>query len=317
MSSDAQRLHLLNAWRDLPSSLSYTGQRILLTGARGQVGLCALHHWLAAGTEVVALTRQEPLAYSHPGLHWVHGNLAVPESLETIAAPFPSMVVFTAPIWFLPPLMALFKRRGVRRVIAFSSTSIHSKKESGKTKERDLAMRLATSEQAVFEAGARDGIAVTILRPTLIYGIGLDQNVTSLARVIKRLPIVPIPLHANGLRQPVHTDDLAIATLQVVSAPATYGKAYDVGGGETLTYRAMLSRIATVIGKRPFFLPVPGFAAMLDLVGLVLRGRVHGEIVRRMQQDLAFDSSAARADFGWNPRNFLDATRQPPHTAFF
>ena len=131
MADDAQLTHLLAAWRNDISSAAASGKRVLITGARGQVGLLALHHWLAAGAEVVALTRKAPLVFSHPRLSWVQGDLAEPASFNSLASTFPETLIFTAPIWFLPPLLPSLARAGVKRVVAFSSTSVHSKKTSG------------------------------------------------------------------------------------------------------------------------------------------------------------------------------------------
>ena len=291
---------------------------VLITGARGQVGLRALLAWLEAGAEVIAVTRKEPFPLAYPRLRWIKADLEMPESLDMALENFPATVIFTAPIWFLPALMPLFARRGVTHLVAFSSTSVHTKKTSGKSSERALVERLSTSETDVFAAGKQTNIAVTILRPTLIYGVGLDKNVASLARMMRRLPVLPLPLNTRGLRQPVHADDLAKATIKVITNPATAGKAYDVGGSERLPYRALLDRIAARLAKPVRFVRVPGFALMLDtLSALTRKPQLHGEFVRRMGQDMAFDDSAARRDFHWNPRKFLDVSLQPPDTPFF
>lgn len=289
---------------------------VLIVGPRGQIGMRAVHHWRAAGAQVMALTRKQPPA-ADAGLQWVTGDILKPETMEHID--FPPTFIFTPPIWFLPPLLPLLVRKGVKRIIAFSSTSIHSKKDSGRPIERDMTGWLRDGEEALYDAGRNHGIAVTILRPTLVYGLGRDINVTSIARAMRRIPVFPVPLKANGLRQPVHADDLALATLQVAHAPQTFGRAYDVAGNEQVTYREFLARIARAMGRRVLLVPVPGFAALLDIAGKLLGrpNRIHGEIARRMQQDLVFDDSDARRDFNWQPRSFLDVSRQPEGIPFF
>jgi hypothetical protein len=52
----------------------------------------------------------------------------------------------------------------------------------------------------------------TILRPTLIYGAGIDRSITPIVQRALRLRLFPIPL-AGGLRQPVHADDIARAVV--------------------------------------------------------------------------------------------------------
>ena len=92
---------------------------------------------------------------------------------------------------------------------------------------------LAAAEAAV-AAGA---IPWTVLRPALIYGLGLDRNVTAAARFIRRWHCFPLGGPGKGLRQPVHADDLAAAALAALDLPAAEGQSFNLGGGETLSYR--------------------------------------------------------------------------------
>ena len=58
---------------------------------------------------------------------------------------------------------------------------------------------------------ARDrNVAGTIFRPTLIYGTGRDRSLAPIARFARRWRVLPLPVGARGLRQPVHAavDDI-------------------------------------------------------------------------------------------------------------
>src|SRR5690606_24263468 len=114
----------------------------------------------------------------------------------------------------------------------------------------------------------------------------------------------------TGLREPVHTDDLALAILACMSNPATYGKIYNLGGGERLPYRDMVTRIAATLGLARALL-VPGLPLLLDALSLCTRrAETSGEIARRMNNDLIFDGDAARTDFGYDPRTFLSGGKR-------
>jgi nucleoside-diphosphate-sugar epimerase len=146
------------------------------------------------------------------------------------------------------------------------------------------------------EAAVTAGIGVTILRPTLIYGAGEDANVSAAARFIQRYGFFPLAWNAQGLRQPVHADDLASGALVALERPQTIGRTYALPGGETLPYRAMIERIFEALGRRPRFLRIPGLAAVSDLA-------------RRMARDQAFDIGPAARDLGYAPRRFLAGGR--------
>ncbi len=194
-----------------------------------------------------------------------------------------------------------------RRVVAFGSTSLDTKQASADAYERDIVARLQAAERLVFDTASANGAAATVLRPTLVYGAGRDQTLARIAAMGRRMGFFVLPRGANGKRQPVHVDDLAHAALAVVDAPATDGKAYALPGGETLAYRDMVARTlaALVPPARLWEVPMPVFRTALWLARKagMMRG-LTDDAVARMREDLVFDASPARRDFGYAPRLF-------------
>jgi nucleoside-diphosphate-sugar epimerase len=108
-----------------------------------------------------------------------------------------------------------------------------------------------------------------------------------------------------GLRQPVHADDLAGAAIAAAASPAAHDRAYDLPGGEILTYRQMAERVFVGLGRKPAILPVPeGLWALAFALARPLLPGATAQMGARMSEDLAFDGSEAGRDFGWNPRGF-------------
>lgn len=278
---------------------------VIVTGARGLVGHYLLPRLVEAGFEVQAISRRPGPpsgAESPPAVRWVSMALERPVLLE--AAP---CLVHTAPIWLLPRLLDVVAANGLRRLVAVSSTSRFTKQGSGSARERETARRLAEAEAVVDVTCRERGIRWTILRPTLIYGGGRDHNVSDIARFIARFGFFPIAGRGTGRRQPVHGDDLAAACLAVVDNPATFDRAYDTPGGETLSYAEMVARIARGLGRTPRLVHLPrpllrvALAAGSRFPGL---GHLTPEMADRMNTNLEFDSGAARSDFGYDPRPF-------------
>ena len=150
-------------------------------------------------------------------------------------------------------------------------------------------------------------IAWNIFRPTLIYGLGLDNNVALIARFIQRFGFFPLVGRGAGLRQPVHAADLAETCLVALDRQRTYGQTYYLGGADVLTYRAMVERIYAALGRRPRFLRAPAALLRLGLRGLSKLQRfayLTPEMADRMNQDMVFDINAAGRDFGYQPRTF-------------
>lgn len=204
--------------------------------------------------------------------------------------------VATLPIWWLAAHLPGLAKAGVKRLVAFSSTSVEVKRESRSRHAQAIVTALAEGEAAVTQGCAALGIGLTLLRPTLIYGLGLDRNVSAAARFILRFGFFPVAWNAEGKRQPVHAEDLAVAALTALERQQAVGKIYAVPGGETLAYRAMIARIFGALGRRPLIIRVPALAFVSDMA-------------RRMARDQAFDIGPAARDLDYAPRRFLAGGR--------
>ena len=272
---------------------------VLVLGATSLIGRHLLARLKVEDLEPFAVSRRPPT----DDACWLDGDLTDPRLSDHL--PAVATVFSLSPIWLLPAALPGLKARGMTRLIAFSSTSRFTKTGSADAGERAVALELAGAEAAVEAWCAAHGVAWTILRPTLIYDEGRDGNVSRIARLVKRFHVMPLSGSGDGLRQPVHAEDLAEGALAAAHAPRTRNKAYNLAGGETVTYRAMVDRIFRGLGKRPFSLPMPAwlFALLMRLAKPFYPGATVA-MGTRMGQDLTFDSSEAMADFGWSPRKF-------------
>src|SRR5688572_16770832 len=272
----------------------------LVFGGSGQIGYPLLALLRRDGWRVTAVSRHAQS--DQPGLHWLQGDLGhakgMPDRVDAIFSCGP-LDAFAR--WYAQSAIEC------RRVIAFGSTSVDTKRGSADAAERDVARRLREGEAGLFEAAALRGAAATMLRPTLVYGAGRDATLTRIAQLASRWGRFPLPRNAHGLRQPVHVDDLAAAAFACLGSVASHGLAYALPGGETLTYRDMVARVLATLQPPPKLveLPSPLFNLALFAAQLTGRGTGLGEAaVRRMRSDLVFDASPAQRDFGYQPRPF-------------
>ncbi len=274
-----------------------TRDGLTVLGASSLIGRFLLPRLDTAGTPFHAVSRHAPL-----DPRWVQADLLAPSLTQL---PWADRVVSLIPVWLLPAALPSLRSSGMQRLIAVSSTSRFTKAASSDAAERAVAARIAEAEAAVVAECEAHGVRWTLLRPTLIYAEGRDHNVSRLARLIARFGVLPLYGRGEGRRQPVHADDLAAGVRAALDCPAAEHRAFDVPGGETLTYRAMCVRIFEALGRRPRLLSLPpvlwraGFA--LASPWLPGAGASMGE---RMAEDLVFDAAPARAAFGWAPRAF-------------
>ncbi len=252
----------------------------------------------AAGRRLVGVSRA---ARSGRGYAWAQADL----SARDAALPPAAEALALCPIWLLPEAFGALERAGVRRIVAVSSTSRWTKAASPHAAEREVARRLAEGEAALEAWAQAQGVGWTVLRPTLIYDEGRDRNVSRLAGLARRLRVLPLAGDGRGLRQPVHAADLAKGAIDALASPAARDRAYDLPGGETLTYRAMCERVFEGLGRHPRLLPLPPalWRAALALASPLLPGAT-AAMGGRMSEDLTFDAAPAERDFGWRPRPF-------------
>lgn len=213
--------------------------------------------------------------------------------------------IAVCPLWAVPEHFSLLEAAGARRLVALSSTSRFTKQASAAAPEREIAARLAAAEDAVLAGARARGITATILRPTMIYDGIHDRNVARIASFIRRFGFFPVAGTAEGLRQPVHADDIA-AACQSALACSRLRESYDLSGGQTLSYREMVQRIFSWLGRRPRLttIPLPLVRAATPLMGLLPGLASLPSMAARMNEDLVFDHGAATKDFGFRPRAF-------------
>lgn len=294
---------------------------VVVTGAASQIGFFLLPRLAAAGFRVVAVSRRpEAVAVASFGQHWPGRGSAHWVQADLEQSPGAGWTggseawIHLGPLRLVPRLLESGHAMSIRRVVAFGSTSRFTKARSAHPREQRVVADLEAGEAALARGCAAAGIGWTLFRPTLIYGAGLDRNVMVIAAAIRRFRVFPLVGGGTGLRQPVHADDLAQACVSALDSPGSLGRAYDLSGGEVLSYRDMVLRIFAAARRPPRLLPVPLVAVGVALWGLSWMRRYRDfntEMARRMSDDMAFDHGDALRDFGYRPRSFEPVVDRP------
>jgi uncharacterized protein YbjT (DUF2867 family) len=285
-------------------------RRVGVLGASSLVGECMLPLLAEAGWKVTAFSRNA-IDKSHcETVTWQ--QLPVPESTAAAVSSCGDFDVTpywicVAPIWVLPNYFSLLEALGVQRVAVLSSTSLFTKDDSSDPQEQAVAHRLAEAEARVQAWAHSRGVEWVILRPTLIYGLGRDKNISEIGRFILRFGFFPLLGKANGLRQPVHAADVAAACLGALQATGAINRAFNISGAESLPYREMVASIFAALGRPTRMLTVPLWMFKLGITVARLLPRYQQWSVAmadRMNRDLVFDHLDATRDFGFHPRAF-------------
>lgn len=276
---------------------------VAIVGASSPIGLFLILRLRDRGLRFHAIGRQ-----TRPSIKYsVHGYIDRAKRFEPPIREAQA-IVNCAPLPTIDRVMEMADCLGVRRIIAFGSTGRFSKSGSISPVEQDFVNQQIEAE-CRFEARSRkQGIAWTLFRPTMIYGAGSDLTVAFIGRFIQRFGFFPVPRGPKGLRQPVHADDLASACLAAMDCQQTFGRAYDLGGGERLSYDEMVRRIFSALRLPSRILPVPLwiYQLLVQLFSKIPRYRfINRDMIRRIYTDLTADITKACSDFGYAPRKFI------------
>ena len=192
---------------------------------------------------------------------------------------------------------------GVRRIITVHTCGIYSKYKSAGEEYRQI-------DDYCYRICKENGIALTILRPTMIYGNGRDRNVIKFIKMIDKLPIMPVVSGGRYTLQPVHYEDLGKAFYDVLCHEIeTANKDFILSGKEPILLRDMFIEIGKNLDKKvhfiscPFWIAYPGawFVYLLTLTKIDYR-----EKVQRLCENRSFPHNEATVAFGYNPRSFQE-----------
>jgi NADH dehydrogenase len=153
-------------------------------------------------------------------------------------------------------LIDLARANGIKRFIQISALGVGPE---GNTE-------YLRSKYRAEEMLAISGLNVTIFRPSAIFGPD-DDFINMLAGMIRRFPLMPVIGDGEYRLQPVHIDDLCRVIIKSMDDDFAFGKTFEMGGPEVLSYNGILEIIESISGRKIFKIHQP-VAMMRLLAGL-------------------------------------------------
>jgi uncharacterized protein YbjT (DUF2867 family) len=144
--------------------------------------------------------------------------------------------------------------------------------------------------EAALLGSGRSGV---ILHPTMIYGAQGEDNVQRLARLLRRLPVMPLPGGGRFRVQPIHQSDVTRCIRAALARRWEGPNSVVIAGPEPIRYADFVRAVAAAAGlRKPPILPFP--VAPLILAARLTRHvaalpPVQPEEIRRLVEDKSFD----------------------------
>ncbi len=188
----------------------------------------------------------------------------------------------------LEEVVAACRRAGVRRVIAVGLIGTRPDAANAWVRAR------ARGERLLFGSG----LDVTVIRPGVVVGRGSVGFDGVLAAARRR--VAPIRGSGRQLWRPIGIDDLIAYLVGVLDQPAAYGRAFDVGTDEVVSYDSLVDATADVLGRahpRKVHVPLRALrplARVLEIVGRLPAGGLRAGL-DHLGDDLVGDPRPIRA----------------------
>jgi nucleoside-diphosphate-sugar epimerase len=174
----------------------------------------------------------------------------------------------------------------------------------------DHAAGVLAGEDA-FRRSDRFGV---MLHPTMIYGAQGEDNVQRLARLLKRLPVVPLPGGGRSLVQPIHQDDVIRCIRAAINAEWHRPETMVVAGADRVSYADFVRAVAEAAGlPRPRIVGIPAWLLRsVAPLTTVLPGvpRVRKAEVQRLLEDKAFGIEPMRRLLDVSPIGLAEGLRR-------
>jgi len=239
--------------------------KILVTGANGYIGTHLIPCLLDAGHEVVCMVRDpRRFRYSAKGLELVRADLLDADSLERLPRDCDVAFYLVHSMGASSDDFPELERRCASHFSRFARASQLKQVIylSGIANEGRLSRHLG-SRLEVERILAACPVPLTVLRSAIIIGSG-SASFEILRDLVEKLPVMITPRWIGTRCQPIGIKDLVFYLVSVIGREETYGKSFDVGGPDVLSYKEMMQIYAEVRGLRRTIIDVPVFSPRLS-----------------------------------------------------
>ncbi|MFM8682914.1 MAG: NAD-dependent epimerase/dehydratase family protein, partial [Chthoniobacterales bacterium] len=150
--------------------------------------------------------------------------------------------------------------------------------------DAQLSRHLASRLEVERVLSAR-GVPVTSLRAGLIVG-PRGSSFRIMLRLVRRSPVLLCPHWTKSMTQPVGLRDVVRLLRFCIGRDEMFGRAFDLGGPEVMTYVDLMRRTADTIGRKRLIVAVPFIPTRLSVLATRLVTGAHRELVAPLVESL-------------------------------
>lgn len=311
--------------------------KVFVTGGTGFTGSHLTRRLLERKHDVYVLDNQKGIAHDELaklGAKITIGSVADTELLKKLipgcdvvyhlAAAFrqinlPKQAYWKTNVDAMRDLLQIAKDNRVRKFVYCSTQGVHGNienppgNENSPIKPEDYYQFTKYEGEKVAQEFIAQGMDITILRPTAIYGPGDPARFLMLFRQVKK-GLFPFFGNGRALYHPVYVGNFVDAFELAAEKPAAKGQTYIIADDDYFTIKEIVQRIAKVmdVDLKIFhlpFLPMYLLAAVVEVLfkPLPMDPPLFRRRVDWFRQNRAFTIDKAKRELGYVPKVNFDA----------
>lgn len=158
-------------------------------------------------------------------------------------------------------------------------------------KEEDLSAHLRSRLEVEKTLGSRS-VPMTAVRAGIIVGPG-GSSFSMIQKLVQKLPIMVCPSWTGSKTQAISLQNTLEILQSCLGNPKAFGKIYEIGSPQVLTYKSMLQQTADVLGKKRFIFSVPFLSVGFSKLWVGYFGESPAKLVAPLIESLKHDMLVA------------------------
>lgn len=193
---------------------------------------------------------------------------------------------------------------GVKRLVYVSSIKVNGEETIGGQRYSEVSAPFPAdpygiskweAEQALQRVAAETGLEVVVIRPPLVYGMGVKGNFAQMLSAVSMR--IPLPFAAvRNQRSLIYVGNLVDALIECATHPAATGNVYLVSDNDDVSTPELLRRLGDAMGRPARIFPSPIW--LLSMTGKIAGRR---DQLLRLMGSLQIDSHKICSELNWKP----------------